>query len=156
MEIPLYVICCFFLVAFNIFSLSLTFFNLINMCFGMFLLGFILYGTLLHSLQQSVPFPCQGNFSYLALQIFSQDLFLFSFWNSYNADVLMLSQRSFRLSSFLFIFFFCSASVISPSLSSSSRIHFSASVILLLILLVYLFQLLYGSSVCPLNLLALC
>ena len=32
MGIPLYVICCFFLVAFNIFSLSLIFVTLINVC----------------------------------------------------------------------------------------------------------------------------
>ena len=42
----MYVICHFPLAAFNIFSLSLIFANLITMCLGMFLLGFILYGTL--------------------------------------------------------------------------------------------------------------
>ena len=46
MGIPLYVICCFPLAAFNIFSLYLIFDSLINMCLGVFLLGFILYGTL--------------------------------------------------------------------------------------------------------------
>ena len=47
----------------------------------------------------------------------------------------MLSQRSLRLSSILFILFslFCSTVVISTVLSSRSIIHFSASVILLLI-----------------------
>ena len=35
----------FSLAAFNNFSLSLIFANLITMCLGMFLLGFILYGT---------------------------------------------------------------------------------------------------------------
>ena len=35
---PLYVICCFSLAAFNIFSLYLIFVSLINMCLGMFLL----------------------------------------------------------------------------------------------------------------------
>ena len=44
--IPLYLICCYSLAAFNIFSLRLIFGSLINMCLGMFLLGFILYGTL--------------------------------------------------------------------------------------------------------------
>ena len=38
--ISLYVICFFSLVAFNIFSLSLIFVNLITICLGMFLLGF--------------------------------------------------------------------------------------------------------------------
>ena len=36
MGIPLYVICCFSLAAFNIFSLYLVFDNLINMCLDMF------------------------------------------------------------------------------------------------------------------------
>ena len=37
---------CFSLAAFNICSLCLIFVNLINMCLGVFLLGFILFGTL--------------------------------------------------------------------------------------------------------------
>jgi len=44
--IPLCIIYCFSLAAFNICSLCLIFINLINMCLGMFLLGFILFGTL--------------------------------------------------------------------------------------------------------------
>ena len=44
MGVPLYVTCHFSLVAFNI--LSLIFVSLITMCLGMFLLGFILPGTL--------------------------------------------------------------------------------------------------------------
>ena len=46
MGVPLYVICHFSLAAFNIFSLYLIFDSLIHMCLGVFLLGFILYGTL--------------------------------------------------------------------------------------------------------------
>ena len=46
MGIPLCVIYSFSLAAFNIFSLYLIFDSLINMCLGVFLLGFILYGTL--------------------------------------------------------------------------------------------------------------
>ena len=46
MGVPLYVISHFSLVAFNILSLSLIFVNLITMCLGVFLLGFILPGTL--------------------------------------------------------------------------------------------------------------
>ena len=45
MGVPLYVICHFSLVAFNILSLSLIFVILINMCLGVFLFGFILPGT---------------------------------------------------------------------------------------------------------------
>ena len=47
MEFPLYVSCCFSLAAFNILSLCLVFVSLINMCLGVFLRGFILYGALL-------------------------------------------------------------------------------------------------------------
>ena len=46
MGFPLYVTCCFSLAAFNILSLCLVFVSLISMCLGMFLLGFIVYGTL--------------------------------------------------------------------------------------------------------------
>ena len=44
--LPLYVNCCFSLADFNILSLCLVFVSLISMCLGMFLLEFILYGTL--------------------------------------------------------------------------------------------------------------
>ena len=43
---PLNVTCCFSLAAFNFLSLCLVFVSLISMCLGMFLLGFILCGTL--------------------------------------------------------------------------------------------------------------
>ena len=46
MAVPLYVICHFSLVAFNILSLSLIFVSLITMCLSVFLFGFILPGTL--------------------------------------------------------------------------------------------------------------
>ena len=39
--VPLYVACFFSLAAFKIFSLSLILVSLINMCLGVFLLGFI-------------------------------------------------------------------------------------------------------------------
>ena len=42
----MYVICSFSLAAFNVFSLNLFFVSLINMCLCMFLLGFMLRGTL--------------------------------------------------------------------------------------------------------------
>ena len=76
---------------------------------------------------------------------------------------LMLSQRSLRLFSFLFILFslFCSMAVISTVLPSRSLIHSSASVILLFcysLLVHFSFQLLYCSSlfVCSLILLGVC
>ena len=46
MGLPFYVTCCFSLAAFIILSLCLVFVSLVSMCLGMFLLGFILYGTL--------------------------------------------------------------------------------------------------------------
>ena len=46
MGFPFYVTCCFSRAAFNILSLCLVFVSLISMCLGVFLLGFILYGTL--------------------------------------------------------------------------------------------------------------
>ena len=42
----MYVTCCFSLAAFNILSFCLVFVSLISICPGMFLLGFMLYGTL--------------------------------------------------------------------------------------------------------------
>ena len=45
MGFPLYITCCFSLAAFNI-LLYLAFVSLISKCTGIFLLGFILYGTL--------------------------------------------------------------------------------------------------------------
>ena len=46
MGFSLYVTCCFFLAAFHTLSLCLIILSLFNMCLGVFLLGFILSGTL--------------------------------------------------------------------------------------------------------------
>ena len=46
MGVPLHVICCFYLIAFNISFLFLIFINLITIFLSMFLLGLLLYGTL--------------------------------------------------------------------------------------------------------------
>ena len=45
MGVPLDVICCFSLVAFNILSVSFCLFSLITVCLSVFLFGFILLGT---------------------------------------------------------------------------------------------------------------
>ena len=45
MGFPLYVTWCFSIAAFNILSLCLVFVSLISMCLAVFLLGFILHGT---------------------------------------------------------------------------------------------------------------
>ena len=77
-------------------------------------------------------------FNYNLVRYFlSPFLFLFLFWDPCNLNIgaFMLSHRSLRLSSILFILFslFCSVVVISTILSSMSHIRSSASVILLLI-----------------------
>ena len=46
MGFPLYVTCCFSQAAFHSLSLCLVFISLISMYLGMFLFGFVLYGTL--------------------------------------------------------------------------------------------------------------
>ena len=127
MGIPLYVIFCFSLASFNIFSLNLIFVSLINMCLGVFLLGFILYETLCTSWTWvTISFPMLGKFSTIISSNIFSDSFFFS--SCSRAPIiqmlvhLMLSQRSLRLSSILFILFslFCSSAVISIILSSSS------------------------------------
>ena len=110
MGIPLCVICCFSLAAFNICSLCLIFVNLINMCLGVFHLGFILFGTLWVSWTWVIiSFPILGKFS----AIISSRTFSWSFFLSSSSGTpmiqmlgrLTLSQRSLRLSSFLLIRF---------------------------------------------------
>ena len=110
MEIPLCVICCFSLAAFDICSLCLTFVNLISMCLGVFHLGFILFGTLWVSWTWVViSFPILGKFS----AIISSSILSWPFFLSSSSGTPMirmlgrftLSQRSLRLSSFLLILF---------------------------------------------------
>ena len=75
MGIPLCVICCFSLAAFNICSLCLIFVNLINMCHGVFRLGFILFGTLWVSWTWVIiSFPILGKFSTIISQVFFHGL----------------------------------------------------------------------------------
>ena len=123
MGIPLCVICCFSLAAFNICYLCLIFVNLINkdlimikdliknliMCLGVFLLGFILFGPLWVSWTWVIiSFLILGKFS----TIISSSIFSWSFFLSSSGThmiemlgCLTLSQRSPRLSSFLLICF---------------------------------------------------
>ena len=138
MGLPLCVI-CFSLAAFNICSLCLIFVNLINMCLGLFHLGFILFGTLafLDLVDYFLPHFRQVFNYYLLKYCLRAFLFVFFFWDSYDSNVgaFDIVQRSLRLSSFLLILFsfFLSASFISTILSSTSLILSSASVILLLV-----------------------
>ena len=78
--IPLCVICCFSLASFNICSLCLIFVNLINMCLGVFRLGFILFGTLWASWTWvAISYPILGKFSaIISSSIFSWPFFLSS------------------------------------------------------------------------------
>ena len=80
MGIPLCVICCFSLAAFNICSLCLIFVNLINMCLVVFHLGFILFGTLWVSWTcVIISFPILGKIStIISSSIFSWSFFLSS------------------------------------------------------------------------------
>ena len=79
MGIPLCVIYCFSLAAFNICSLCWIFVNLINMCLGMFRLGFILLGTFWVSWSWvAISFPILGKFSAIISSNFSWPFFLSS------------------------------------------------------------------------------
>ena len=129
MGVPLYFTCCFSLAAYNILSLCLVFVSLISMCFGMFLLGFILYGTLCASWTWlTISFSVLGRFSIIiSSKIFSYAFFFSSYSETLIIQMLVnliLSQRSLRLSSVPFILFslFCSSEFIATILSSSSLI----------------------------------
>ena len=79
MGIPWGVICCFSLAAFNTRSLCLSFVNLINMCLGVFHLGFILFGTLWFWTWVAIFFLILGKFSaILSSSNFSWPFFLSS------------------------------------------------------------------------------
>ena len=109
----------FSLAAFNICSLCLVFVNLINMCLGVFHLGFILFGTLwVFWTWVAISFPILGKFStIISSSIFSCPLFLSSSGTPMSQMLghLTLSQRSLRLCSFLFFFLFSSLLHFSPS-----------------------------------------
>ena len=107
MGIPLYVICCFSFVVFNILSLSLIFVSLITVCLCVFLLGFILPGTMC--------FLVLGDYFLSHIrEVYSNYLFKYflrSFLSSPSGTpimqmlvCLMLFQRSLRLSSFFFLY----------------------------------------------------
>ena len=110
----------FFFNIFNIFYLYLIFVSLINMCLSVFLLRFIVYGTLSASWTWlTISFPILGKFlTIISSNIFSSPFSFFSFfWYHYNSNVgaFYVVPESLRLSSFLFIHFslFCSMAEIS-------------------------------------------
>ena len=130
----------FSLAAFNICSLYLVFISLINMCLGVFHLGFILLGTLWVSWTWVVnSFLTLGKLStIISSSVFSCPLSL-----SYSSGTPMIRVGAFNivpkvsevvLISFNYFFsFLLSASFISTILFSTSLILSYASVILLLI-----------------------
>ena len=130
MGIPLYVICCFSLAAFNISSLCLIFVNLINMCLGVFCLGFILFGTLgfLDFGDYFLP-HFREVFNYYLLKYFLMIfLFVFFFWDSYDSnvgafnivpevsDIVLISFNSFYFFPLCFIYFYHSIFYLTYSL----------------------------------------
>ena len=75
MEFPLYVTCCFPVTAFNVLSSRLVFVSLINTSLGVFLLQFILYGTLCASWNWlTISFSMLGKFSTIISWKFSHTL----------------------------------------------------------------------------------
>ena len=122
--ILLYVICCFFLVAFNIFFL----FN----CFSIWLLCVLACSSLVNPVWDSLPFLDLGDYVLSHVrEVFRHYLFqcfLRPFLSLSSGTPIMqvahlkLSQKSLKLSSFLFIpfSFFCSVAVISTTLSSTN------------------------------------
>ena len=137
--IPLCVICCFSLAAFNICSLCLIFVNLINMHLEVFCLGFILFGTLglLDLGDYFLPHFKEVINYYLLKYFFMVFLFAFIFLDSYDSNVgafnIVAEVSEIVLISFNSFFFFLSDSFISTILSSTSLILSSASVILLFV-----------------------
>ena len=86
MRIPLCVICCFSLATFNIYSLCLIFVSLINMCLGVFLLGFILYETLFLELGGCFLPHFRKVFD-CCLQYLIMPFPFIVFWNAYDSNV---------------------------------------------------------------------
>ena len=85
MGFPLYVTCCFSFAAFHILSLYFVFVSLISMFLGVFLLGFILYGTLCASwIDWLFPFPCWENFHYNLFKNFLIPFLFLFFWGPCN------------------------------------------------------------------------
>ena len=140
--------------------------SLINVCLGVFLLGFILYGTLCF-LDLSVSFPMSGKFSaFISLNIFSGPFSLSSpsgIHIKWMLVSLTLSLQSFRLFSFysFLLILFCISDFHHHVLvlSSISLTCSFASCILLLIpssIFHFSFCIVHLSLFKSLNLLALC
>ena len=89
MGIPLCVICCFSLAAFNIYYLCLIFVNLINMFLGVFHLGYILLGTLFGFFLDLGDYflpHFRKVFNYCLLKYFLMVFLSVFFWDSYDSN----------------------------------------------------------------------
>ena len=94
MGVPLYVTCCFSPVAVNILSLLSIFVSLITVCLSVFLLGFILSGTLCTSWTcLTISFPVLGKFS----AIVSSNIFSGPFSLSSPSGTLNVSVAAFNV-----------------------------------------------------------
>ena len=111
MGIPLYVICCFSLAAFNICSLCLTFVNLINMSLRVFYIGYPIWNSLgfLDLGDYFLP-HFREVFNYYLLKDFLMDFLSVFFWDSYDLNVgafnIVLEVSDIVLISFNSFFFF--------------------------------------------------
>ena len=123
------------------FSLCLVFVSLTSMCLGMFLLGFILYGTLcLLDLIDYFLFHVREIFNYNLFKNFLIPFLFLFFWDPYNSNVgafdMVPEISETVFSSFLFALLWPSE-VIPIIFYSSSLICSSASDILLWFFLKY-------------------
>ena len=160
MGIPLYVICYFHLVYLNIFSLYLICVCLINMCLGVFFLGFIPYVTLhFLGLGDYVLSHVREVFNYNLFKYFLRP-FLFFFQDPFNSNVSAFNVVP-KVSETVLIsfnsFFFALWQRFSPFSLPGHLTVFMPQLLCYFFLLVYLFQFLSCSSmfICSLVLLGL-
>ena len=120
---------------FNIFSLFLIFVRSVSICLDLFLLGLILYGILyISGLGWLSPFSHYGIFSYCLFRYFLRAFISLSSPSGTPIMQMFMHLIMSQCSHFFSFFFslFCSMAAISPILSYSSLIHFSASFTVLL------------------------
>ena len=107
------------------------------MCLDVFLLGLILYETLCFLyLSGYFLFHVREVFNYNLFKYFLRFFLFLFFWNPYDSNVALIFPIHLWVYPQFFSFFFSlfySSAVISISLFSSSLIHSSASIILLMI-----------------------
>ena len=137
MGIPLCVICCFSLAAFNVCSFYLVFVRLISTHLGVFHLRFTVFGTLGFLDLGGCFLPhFRDVFNYYLLKYFLMPFLFVSFlWDTYDLNVGAFNVVP-EVSEFVLICFYSfllSASFISTILSSASLILSYLSVILLLV-----------------------